>query len=200
MLLHRFAGLAPRWLAGRQRGRLPDPGGQQDHRGREWQHVQDDDRPGGYLLLGDLQAGEEQDRQPARNGRASPQRHPHEQRCHVDAEEIGVFEPAAEPGIEGCHQELRGRVSCRVGRGGGGEVGEDQDFDDGPAEGPDSPDQRRDRGQGRTAVSAERGDRRIRDGQRPQPENRARARDVELCRCLAAMASSLSAVAVSVAT
>jgi hypothetical protein len=74
-----------------------------------------------------------------RNGPASPKGNPHEQRCDVDADEIGVFEPMAEPGIEGCHQELRVRAWCRVGRGGGGEVGEDQDFDDGSAEGPDSP-------------------------------------------------------------
>jgi hypothetical protein len=40
-----------------------------------------------------------------------------------------------------------------VARGGGGKVGEDQDFDDGSAEGPDTPDQRRDGGEGRTAVS-----------------------------------------------
>jgi hypothetical protein len=97
MLLHRYAGRLQVWLAGRQRGHRPDLGGQQDHRGREWQHVQDDDRTGGYLLLGDFQAGEEQDRQPARNGPASPQRDPHEQRCHVNADEIRVFKPMPNP-------------------------------------------------------------------------------------------------------
>jgi hypothetical protein len=62
MLLHGYAGRLRVWLAGGQRGRLPDPGGQQYHRGRKWQHLQDDDRTGGSLLLGDFQAGEEQDR------------------------------------------------------------------------------------------------------------------------------------------
>jgi hypothetical protein len=45
----------------------------------------------------------------------------------------------AKPKIEGCHQELRGRASCRVCRGGGGEVGKDEDVGDGSAEGTDSP-------------------------------------------------------------
>jgi len=49
----------------------------------------------------DFQAGEEQDRQPARNSPASPQRNPHEQRCDVNADEIGVFEPMTQPRIEG---------------------------------------------------------------------------------------------------
>jgi hypothetical protein len=53
MLLHGYAGRLQVWLAGGQRGRRPDPGGQQEHRGREGQHVQDDDRTGGDLLLGD---------------------------------------------------------------------------------------------------------------------------------------------------
>ena len=52
-------------------------------------------------VLGDFQAGEEQDRQPARNSPASPQRNPHEQRCDVNADEIRVFEPMTEPRIEG---------------------------------------------------------------------------------------------------
>ena len=33
MLLHGYAGRLQVWLAGGQRGRLPDPRGQQDHRG-----------------------------------------------------------------------------------------------------------------------------------------------------------------------
>jgi hypothetical protein len=53
-------------VAGRQGSRLPDPGGQQDHCYREWQHVQDDDGPGGYRLLSDFQADEEQDRRGTR--------------------------------------------------------------------------------------------------------------------------------------
>ena len=63
-------------VAGWQSSRLPDPGRQQDHRHRKRQHVQDDDDPGGYLLLSDFQADEEQDRQPARNAPASPEANP----------------------------------------------------------------------------------------------------------------------------
>lgn len=158
-------------VAGWQGSRLPDPGGQQDHRYREWQHVQDDDDPGGYLLLSDFQADEEQDCQPARNASASPEGESHEGRRGVDADEIGVKEHVAEPGIEGCHQEPRGFVSCQVCRRSGREVGEDQDVDDGSAEGTDSADQRGDGGDRRASVSDQRGYRRIRDGQSPSPRS-----------------------------
>ena len=76
MLLHRYAGRLQLRLAGGQRGRRPDPGRQQDHRGRKWQHVQDDDGPARGLTFSDIQADDEQDRQPARNGPAPPQRNP----------------------------------------------------------------------------------------------------------------------------
>jgi hypothetical protein len=134
--------------------------------------------------LSDFQADEEQDRQPARNASASPEGESHEGRRDVDADEIGVKERVAEPGIEGCHQEPRGFVSCQVCRRSGGEVGEDQDVDDGSAEGTDPADQRGDGGDRRTAVSDQRGYRRIRDGQSPEPEKCKRACDVELSRVL----------------
>ena len=98
-------------VAGWQSSRLPDAGRQQDHRYCKWQRVQDDGDPGGYLLLSDFQAEEEQDRQPARNAPASPEGKPHEGRRSVDADEIGVKEHVAEPRIEGCHQEPRGCAS-----------------------------------------------------------------------------------------
>ena len=102
-----------------------DPGGchgQQDHRGRKWQHVQDDDRTKGSLLLGDFQA---ENRTASQRGTARLRHNatPYEQRCSVDADEIGVLGSLAEPG---CHQEPGGCAWCRVGRG-GGEVGKDQD-------------------------------------------------------------------------
>ena len=76
MLLRGYGGRRRLWLAGARSGRLPDPGRQQDHRRRKWQHIQDHNGPGGYRLPGDFQVGEEQDRQPARKAPASPQRYP----------------------------------------------------------------------------------------------------------------------------
>jgi hypothetical protein len=52
----------------------------------------------------------------------------------------------------------------------GGEVDTDQDVEHGSAEGTDSPDQRSDGGDDPAAVSDQRGDRRIRDGQSPERE------------------------------
>ena len=67
-------------------------------------------------------------------------------------------------------------------RRGGGEIGIDQDVDDGPAAGADPPDQRGDGGHCRTTVSGQRGDRRIRDGQSAERENGERACGIELSR------------------
>src|SRR6185437_16505134 len=164
--------------------RLPDPGGQQDHRYCKWQHVQDNDDPGGYLLLSDFQADEEQDRQPARNASAPPEGKPHEGRRGEDADEIHVNERMAEPGSKDGHQEPRGCAWWHVCRRGGGEVRKDQDVDDGSAEGTDSPDQRGDGGDCRNVISDQRGDRSIRDGQGPEPEKCERACDVDLSRVL----------------
>jgi hypothetical protein len=53
-----------------------------------------------------------------------------------------------------------------------------------PQKAPISPDQRGDGGDGGTAVSGQRGDRRVRDGQSPERENGQRARGVKLSRVL----------------
>lgn len=55
-------------------------------------------------------ADDEQDRQPARYAPAPPQGKTHQDRRGEDADEIGVKERMAEPGIEGRHQEPRSRV------------------------------------------------------------------------------------------
>ena len=60
--------------------------------------------------LGGFQADEEQGREPAWNGAASPQGDRHEQRREIFAREVDVQEDMAELGIEDRHQQLRGRV------------------------------------------------------------------------------------------
>ena len=100
-------GVGRLWLAGWQSGRLPDPGCQQDHRGRKRQHVQDNDGPEDIIAWATSR--------PAKKSTASQRgtlrlrrAHTHEGRRGEDADEIGVREPVAEPRIERCHQEPRG--------------------------------------------------------------------------------------------
>jgi hypothetical protein len=56
MLLYGYGGRLRLWLASGQGGRLPDPDRQQDHRGRKWQHVQDDDGAARGLKFSNSQA------------------------------------------------------------------------------------------------------------------------------------------------
>jgi myo-inositol catabolism protein IolC len=116
-------------------GGLPDPGSQQDHRGRERQRKQQRDGSPRWQGLGDPKAGYEQDSQPPWDTLAAPQGNPHDDRRGELAEEIDVRGHLGGHGVEAGYQEERGGLRRHVRRRSSRQVDPDQDVEHRAAEG-----------------------------------------------------------------